>query len=526
MNNPGKIEELIKFGEGQNLEFKSNFNNELIESLVAFANTNGGKIIIGINQNSELTGVLVNSESIQNWINEIKQKTSPSIIPDVEIVPFKDKILVIFSVQEYPIKPVATRGKYFKRVANSNHLMQPEEIANEHLHTLNTSWDFYPDINHGIDSISLEKVKKFIYKFEQQKNTTIDYDPLGFLTKFEIIRNQQLTFGGYLLFADNYCSISDIQAGRFKSESMIIDSISLNTDLFSEVDEIIAFIRKHLMVEYIITGEPRRTERFDYPTDAIREIVINMIVHRDYHDNGHSIIKIFDDRIEFFNPGKLFGNLTIKQLLSDNYISQPRNKLIAKAFKEAGLIERYGSGIKRILNICKNYGIKQPVFEEVFNGFRVILFKEKLDVPKDVVKNVAKDVAKDVTKENRLKNILIQIKENQDITIGELSKNFGVSMRTINRDIEILRSRKLLKRVVDKQKVTNKVTNRVTDKVTDNQKAIISHILENKSISTSELSDKIGISLRKIKENIGKLKEGGILRRVGSAKGGHWEILQ
>lgn len=71
---------------------------------------------------------------------------------------------------------------------------------------------------------------------------------------------------------------------------MIIDSLSLNTDLFNEVEEIITFIKKHLMVEFIITGEPQRTERFDYPIDAIREIVINMIVHRDYRDSSHSII--------------------------------------------------------------------------------------------------------------------------------------------------------------------------------------------------------------------------------------------
>ncbi len=101
------------------------------------------------------------------------------------------------------------------------------------------------------------------------------------------------------MFADDYCPVTDVQAGRFKSPVTIIDSISFNSDLFTEVDEILFFIRKHLMVEYIITGEPQRTERFDYPGEAIREIVINMIVHRDYRESSHSIIKIFDDRISF-----------------------------------------------------------------------------------------------------------------------------------------------------------------------------------------------------------------------------------
>jgi ATP-dependent DNA helicase RecG len=96
MNNPEKIEELIKFGEGQNLEFKSSFNNELIETLVAFANTNGGRIIVGINQYNELSGVQVKSESVQNWVNEIKHKTSPQSFPMWKLWKLKIKPLLFF----------------------------------------------------------------------------------------------------------------------------------------------------------------------------------------------------------------------------------------------------------------------------------------------------------------------------------------------------------------------------------------------------------------------------------------------
>ena len=86
MENWFEIEKLVEAGEGETLEFKSSFNNELIESLVAFANTRGGRVITGINENKEWLGVTVNSESLQNWVNEIKHKTSPSIIPDIETI--------------------------------------------------------------------------------------------------------------------------------------------------------------------------------------------------------------------------------------------------------------------------------------------------------------------------------------------------------------------------------------------------------------------------------------------------------
>lgn len=445
-----EIEILLSEGEGLNVEFKSSFNNEVIETLVAFTNTSGGSVLIGVTNDGLLSGVSINSETIQNWLNEIKNKTSPSLIPYVESSNFMGKVIVVFTIQEYPIKPVATRGKYFKRIANSNHVMSLDEIANEHLRTINSSWDYYTDPGHSIETISIEKVQRFIQKVEQQKQKKIENEPLEFLKKLEIIRNDQITFGGFLLFVKEYCLISDVEVGRFKSDTIIIDSLSLNTDLFTEIDEILNFIKRHLMVEYIITGEAQRTERFDYPVDAIREIVINMVVHRDYRDSSGSNIKIFDDRIEFFNPGKLYGGITVQDLLSGNYTSQCRNKLIANACKEAGLIERYGSGIQRILNICKNYDVVPPTFEEIYNGFRVILYKEKrrdvVDVPKDVPKDVLKDVPKDVPKEERIEFILSLINENDRITLSELAQKCKVNIKTIKRDIVFLRAEDRLKR--------------------------------------------------------------------------------
>ena len=104
-----------------------------------------------------------------------------------------------------------------------------------------------------------------------------------------------------------------------------------------------------------------------------------MLVHRDYRNSNGSIIKIYDDRIEFYNPGGLYGDLTLENLLKLKYSSQTRNKLIADAFKEIGIIEKYGSGIKRIFTICKNYGVVQPIINVNKNSFEFVLFKKKLN---------------------------------------------------------------------------------------------------------------------------------------------------
>lgn len=117
------------------MEFKSSFNIQVIETLVAFANTKGGKVLAGVSDDGHVPGVSTNTESVQSWVNEIKIKTTPALIPEVEIVKIENKQAVVFTVQEYPIKPVSLRGKYYKRVANSNHILNTTEVVNMHLQT-------------------------------------------------------------------------------------------------------------------------------------------------------------------------------------------------------------------------------------------------------------------------------------------------------------------------------------------------------------------------------------------------------
>jgi len=456
--------------ESDKIEFKPLLNNAVIETLVAFSNAKGGSVYAGVADNSDIIGVTLGKETIPQFINEVKSKTLPSIIPDVEIIDVNNKKVVVLSVAEYPIKPVSVQGKYYKRINASNHLLSADEIANEHLKTINSSWDFHTDANHSEADLSKEKIAKFVNTIRQNDGIMQSgLSDMEILNKMEFLRNGRITFGAYLLFAKDYCTISDVQIGRFKSDITIIDSLSLNSDLFKETDDIIAFIKKHLKVEYIITGEPQRTERFDYPLDAIREIVVNMIVHRDYRDSSASIIKIFDDRIEFYNPGKLYGGITIQDLLSGNYISRSRNKLIARAFKEAGIIERYGSGIMRVRKICKEYGVKEPDFNEISNGFQVILYNEK------VVEKTTESVEK-------------------------TAESVGKTAESVEKTAESV------------------------EKTAESVEKILRLISSNPEITQKELAVLTGLSRRGIEKNIAKLKAQNLIERIGPDRGGYWKV--
>lgn len=441
MPNKDLIKTIVK-GESKTIEFKTSFQKEAVESVVAFANSYGGKIFIGVEDNGNILGVSISGETIQNYVNTIKQNTQPSIIVDIEEHEIDSKVILVIDVKEYPLKPISYKNRYYKRVKNSNHLMSLDEISNEHLKTINASWDYCIDDRHDFSDISQENIDKFITKIEKFQNKTFNDDPMTILRKYELIKEDKLTFGAYLLFTSNNSSLTAFQVGRFKSETKIIDNIDINTDVLSQVDIAIEFITKHLMVEFIITGNPQREEKYDYPIEAIREIVINMIVHRDYRDSGNSIIKIFDDRIEFFNPGKLYDDITIEKLQSGAYSSRTRNRAIARAFKEAGIIERYGSGIARIKNECKIHGVITPIFEEFVHGFRVVLFKEKLTQDSETLNEPLNE-----TLNEPLKLILDLMTNNPNITKDELIDKTNTSRATVSRNIKKLKDKGLLGRV-------------------------------------------------------------------------------
>ncbi|MEA3360234.1 MAG: putative DNA binding domain-containing protein [Thermodesulfobacteriota bacterium] len=127
------IEQIIKNGESQIVEFKESFDREAIETAVAFSNSKGGIIFVGVADDGKMRGITIGAETLREWSNYTSQVTEPTVIPELESLEFNGKKIVIIRVQEFPLKPVSFRGRCFKRVSNSNRQMSPQEIAQMHL---------------------------------------------------------------------------------------------------------------------------------------------------------------------------------------------------------------------------------------------------------------------------------------------------------------------------------------------------------------------------------------------------------
>ena len=364
-----QIKDIILAGENEQVEFKTSFSKTVGECLVAFANTKGGKVLIGIDDAGSVVGTSTAKESLQKWVNEIKQNTEPAIIPDVEAVKTGNRIVIIMKVQEVPLKPIAFRGRYYRRVHNANHILSLPEINDLFTQSLQTSWDSYPYHGATLTSLDEEKIVLFIRAVNENNRFKISGSQEDCLRKLKLINDSRPTNAAMILFSKENL-LYNVHIGRFKTPSLIVDDRMINGGLYEVLDQTMRYVISQIRIAFEITGEStRRNEIPEYPLPALRELVLNALVHRDYTSPTDIQIKVFDQEITIFNPGKLYGGLTIDDLKTDHYQAQTRNKLIAEAFYLTNDIEKYGSGYRRVREQIAKYPTMAFEFMEISGGY-------------------------------------------------------------------------------------------------------------------------------------------------------------
>jgi len=288
------LESLISAGESSSLEFKASFDKTTVESLVAFANAQGGTVLIGISDNGGIGGVTLGKETLNEWLGQIKSATSPALIPDISPHTEQGKTVVAIYVSEFPVKPVNTKGRYYKRVASSNHQLSLSEIADLYMQSLQLSWDAYQAGTHTLDDLSRPKITRFINQVNANGRFALDRADFAALEKLNYITNGHPTWAAMLLFAKEPIR-HHVHIGRFKTPDKIIDDRQFTDTLFEVVEQSMKFIVSYISVAFEFDGSVQRKERFAYPLPALREVLLNAVIHRNYTDGSDIQIKIFDE---------------------------------------------------------------------------------------------------------------------------------------------------------------------------------------------------------------------------------------
>jgi len=358
------LDQLLNEIETRELEFKEKPNPALFKTLSAFSNTNGGVVFVGVSDKKEIIGYRCSNADLKELSDTIVNKLA--IHPVIEPVGCDGKTILRIDVKKSKI-PVAYEGRYYTRVGNTTRLMDTEELKEFLISGI--EWDSLSS-DRGLTDIDEETVWLFVRlaKSAGRLPGADEREPVvAILTRLGLMTGDQLTNAAFLLFGkkqESYLSDAVLRIGRFKDEATIIGDRWIAGNLFHQLSEGEEALRNFINVRYEISGEtPERKEHWDYPLPALREALMNALVHRDYFKKNEQIlIKIYDNAIWFHNPGGLPKGLSIEQLKARPQ-SIPRNPLIARIFYLAGYIERYGSGIQRILTSFEDAGLPEPEFQ-------------------------------------------------------------------------------------------------------------------------------------------------------------------
>ena len=377
--------DLLKRPEGKTLEFKRDLSSPdgVLRSLVAFANTSGGAVLIGVEDRTRhVRGVKEPLDLEERLANLISDHIVPRLVPELEIVPWRRSHVLAIQVYASPVRPHYLRREgldrgVYVRVGSTNRRADRELIDELRRFTRGEAYDEQPMPGLDSEALDFRAASELFAPIRRLRRT--DLQTLRLVTVHQ--GRHVPTVGGLLLFGENreaHFPDAWIQAGRFHGvdKSRIVDRTEIHAHLIRAVEEAIAFVGKHALHGADI-GNVRRRERWSIPPIAVREAVVNAVVHADYAQRGAPIrLAIFDDRLEVENPGLLPFGLTLEDL--PRGISRLRNRVIGRTFHALGLIEQWGSGIQRMTAACRDAGLAPPTLEELGNRFRVTLWLEQV----------------------------------------------------------------------------------------------------------------------------------------------------
>ncbi len=368
------IKELIDRGESQSLEFKESLKlkDEIGETVSAFSNSDGGAIIIGVSDSRGVPGVDIGKNTLEELANYIKRNTDPQIFPSVKITEVDGKNVVMIEVKEDTEKPVFFKNHAHKRVGNTN-----QRISSSELRKLakesggRVYWDEQVCEDAGLEDIDEEKLRRYLERREEirkvGKPERMDMETLllniGAAKKID--GETKPTNAGVLFFGKNpqrFVLQSQLRTARFAGRTLtrdFLDRLDCSGVLWEMVEQAEDFVRKNISLFGFRTEYSfQRIDKLEYPIKAVREAIINALIHRNYFEPADTRVTIFDDRIEIISPGSFPKGVTPEK---PKHI--PVNPVLCQLMYDVGLIEKYGSGIYMINELCEEWGILKPEYE-------------------------------------------------------------------------------------------------------------------------------------------------------------------
>lgn len=396
--------------ETENIEFKSQFTEEIYKEVIAFANTDGGIVYVGIDNDGNAVGLTDVDTEYTRITNGIRDAIMPDVTMFVRFTVQENKVVRI-TVSEGSNKPYYLKGKGLKpsgvyvRQGTSSVPASPEQIRQM---IKDSDGDTFEEIR------SLEQDLTFDAAEIAFKRYGVEFGTEKYRALCMTQKNDDIYTNLALLLSDQCAHTTKIAVFSDDARTVFRDSKEFNGSIFKQFEDAVNYLALCNKTSSVIKGVVR-TDKQDYPEEAIREALLNAIVHRDYSFSGSIIINVTDRMMEFISLGGLLPGLSPDDIRSG--ISQPRNKNLAEVFHRLRLIESYGTGIRRIFNLYTTCS-EQPQIEVTANTFKIVLPNMNAVPAAEPDNNAA------VTPQ--MQKVLDFIKANGQITEKEISDLLGL----------------------------------------------------------------------------------------------------
>ena len=444
-----ELDKLILQGEGSNLEFKESISDSMAKDICAFANSKGGRILVGVADNGSVKGIEITNK-LKSQIQDIVRNFDPKLEIGMEAV---GRVLVLI-VPAGPNKPYSVNGKFYSRHGSNSQQLDRDELREffqvEGLVRFDEQLN--PDFNweSDISSISWEN-------FLRLSGISLVGERNNLLENLDLLKNGKLKNAAVLLFCKDvtrlfsYASVTCLTF-QGKERVKILDRKEFGSDIHSNYLSALSYLKEKLNTEYIIRGAGPREEKLELPEEGLKEALLNAIGHRNYFRQTSVFVEIYQDRVEITNPGGLVKGLRIEDLGKK---SLPRNRLLFGLFQRMNLVEKAGTGILRIKEAMKAYRLGLPEIKADEDWFTIVFRRPELSY------------------EQRF--------------YGTAQKKLG-------------------------------------EKLGENDKKVLDLVTRNNSITHQEIADRIRLSDTAVWKILARLKNKGLLKRIGPDKGGHWKV--
>ena len=368
--------------ESHNLDYKQSWQDDHLKTLCAFANTEGGTIQLGKDDQGQIVALENPKKLLESLPGKIIQKLG--IYPRVDLEEENGNQFISISVDASPL-PVGLNGKYYLRVGSTNQELKGPVLSQFLMEKSGNFWDDLPEPRATFKDLDLDTLQRF-QRLASERVPSIRLEPLKtskdvalFLQKLELAQNDVLNRSAVLLFGKDPQRLyrdAYLKIGLFASDAELLSDDHIKGNLFNQVEQAIEVLRLKYLVPKVYYEGIVRKEKAEYPESALREAIINALIHRDYAGPPLQI-SVYDDKMIIWNEGGLPGTLTIEDL-KHKHPSRPRNRSLSDIFYKAGYIESWGRGTIAIMQDCVRAGLPEPSFREAFGGLELTFFKNTL----------------------------------------------------------------------------------------------------------------------------------------------------